>query len=227
MATIPRLRPFLRAPLLREPAHPHPFCAARFHAISVHASAAREIPFLPKILQPSTYRPSYGKGKETAPSGSFLSKLKGKYGGGYNPATFYIWIFLLIGSQAIQQILLKHEHADFVRKADNKIAVLREVIGRLGRGEDVDVEAMLGTGDEKEEKDWEQVLKEIEEDDVLWQARKLQKEAAAKRAEQERLDAEEAEQERLDAEEEAEKAAEEEAERKKKRQADAKEARFL
>jgi hypothetical protein len=62
----------------------------------------------------------------------------------------------LIGSQAIHQILLKHEHADFMRKADSRIAALREVIERLGRGEDVDVEAMLGTGDEKAEKDWEQ-----------------------------------------------------------------------
>jgi hypothetical protein len=43
-----------------------------------------------------------------------------------------------------------------MRKADSRIAVLREVIERLGRGEDVDVEAMLGTGDEKAEKDWEE-----------------------------------------------------------------------
>ncbi|KAA8911720.1 hypothetical protein FN846DRAFT_390752 [Sphaerosporella brunnea] len=198
-----------RSPVLRRPL-PRDFISSRFR--SARDSLPPKDP--PTLGLPSQLRQRKG----TAPSGRFLSKLKGKHGGGYNPATFYIWIFLLIRSQAIQQILLKHEHADFVRKAGNKIVVFREVIERLGRGEDVDVEATLGTGDEKEEKDSEQVLKELEEDDVLWQARKLQKEAAAKRAEQERLDAQEAA---------AEKAAAQEAQRKKKRQAAAKEARFL
>jgi len=90
------------------------------------------------------------------------------------------WIFLLIGSQAIQQIALRHNHADFMRTADVRIAVLREVIEKLGRGEEVDVERMLGTGDERMEKEWEEVLKEIEEDDVLWKARQLQREAQEK-----------------------------------------------
>lgn len=117
----------------------------------------------------------------------------------------------MIGSQAIQQLTLKQEHADFLRKADGRIAVLREVIERLGRGEEVDVERMLGTGEDAEEKAWEEgmyptnsfagqgrdidgkstVIKEIEADDVLWQAQKLQKEAAAKQAEIRRLAEEE------------------------------------
>jgi hypothetical protein len=58
------------------------------------------------------------------------------------------------------------------------------------------------------------VLKELEEDDVLWQARKLQKEAAEKHAEEQRLALEEA-------------AAEEAEERTRKRRAAAAEARFL
>jgi hypothetical protein len=73
MATIPRLRPLLRAPLLR-----------RFHAISLHASAAREIPYLPKVLQPSTYRPNFNK-EASAPT-----KSRFKAAQGYNPATFFI-----------------------------------------------------------------------------------------------------------------------------------------
>ena len=53
-------------------------------------------------------------------------------------------------------IALKHSHEDYMRQADSRIAVLREVIERLEKGEDVDVEKMLGTGDEKEEKGWEE-----------------------------------------------------------------------
>jgi len=62
----------------------------------------------------------------------------------------------MIGSQAIQQLILKQEHAEFLRKTDGRIAVLREVIERLGRGEDVNVERMLGTGVEAEEKSWDE-----------------------------------------------------------------------
>lgn len=43
-----------------------------------------------------------------------------------------------------------------MRRANVKIAVLKEVIDRLHRGEEVDVEAMLGTGNEKDEKSWEE-----------------------------------------------------------------------
>lgn len=52
-------------------------------------------------------------------------------------------------------ISLRHEHDDYMRRANFKIAVLKEVIERLQKGEDVDVEGMLGVGDEKEEKSWE------------------------------------------------------------------------
>jgi hypothetical protein len=67
-----------------------------------------------------------------------------------------------------------------MRTADVRIAALRGVIEKLSRGEEVDVERMLGTGDERMEKEWEEVLKEIEEDDVLWKARQLQREAQEK-----------------------------------------------
>ncbi|KAI5856907.1 hypothetical protein BZA05DRAFT_386545 [Tricharina praecox] len=177
---IPRLRPLLRATI--------PFRAARFHAISAHYAEPRQIPFLPLFLQPSTYRPNYNKNAGGVQKDGDR-KTKGPKP--WNPATFFIWIFLMIGSQAIQQLTLKQEHADFLRKADGRIAVLREVIERLGRGEEVDVERMLGTGEDAEEKAWEEVIKEIEADDVLWQAQKLQKEAAAKQAEIRRLAEEE------------------------------------
>lgn len=53
-------------------------------------------------------------------------------------------------------IAMRHEHDDYMRRANVKVAVLKEVIDRLYRGEDVDVEGMLGAGDEKEERSWQE-----------------------------------------------------------------------
>ena len=76
----------------------------------------------------------------------------------WNPATFYIVIFLLIGSNAIQMIALRNEFINFSRKADAKIGLLKEVLERVQRGEDVDVEGLLGTGNEEQEREWEEGL---------------------------------------------------------------------
>jgi len=73
----------------------------------------------------------------------------------WNPATFFICIFLLIGSMSIQMIALKNEDVAFTRRADAKITLLKEIIGRIKNGEDVDVEGLLGTGDKDREKEWE------------------------------------------------------------------------
>ncbi len=53
-------------------------------------------------------------------------------------------------------IALRSESASFTRRADVRIALLREVIERVQRGEKVDVEALLGTGNEERERDWEE-----------------------------------------------------------------------
>lgn len=73
----------------------------------------------------------------------------------WNPATFFIVIFLLIGSNAIQMIVLRNDFITFSRKAEAKIGLLKEVIGRVQKGEDVDVEGLLGTGNEDQEREWE------------------------------------------------------------------------
>lgn len=73
----------------------------------------------------------------------------------WNPATFYIVIFTLIGSQAIRMIMLKNDYANYRRSTDAKIELLREVIEKVKRGEKVDVEKLLGTGDEAKEREWE------------------------------------------------------------------------
>lgn len=74
----------------------------------------------------------------------------------WNPATFFIWIFLLIGSMSIQMITLRNETATFTRRVDAKIGLLKEIIGKIQNGEKVDVEGLLGTGDNEEEKEWEE-----------------------------------------------------------------------
>lgn len=74
----------------------------------------------------------------------------------WNPATFFILIFLLIGSQAIRMIALRHEYRDFTLKTDARIAALKEVIEKVKAGEEVDVERILGTGDDAREQEWEE-----------------------------------------------------------------------
>lgn len=76
----------------------------------------------------------------------------------WNPATFYIVIFILIGSQAIRMLTLKNSYAAYTRSTDAKIELLKEVINRIKNGETVDVEKLLGTGDEAKEKEWEEGL---------------------------------------------------------------------
>lgn len=85
----------------------------------------------------------------------------------WNPATFYIVIFLFIGSMSIQMISLKKDFSTHMRRAETKIGILREVVEKLQRGEAVDVEKALGVGDDQQEKEWEDVMREIERDDAL------------------------------------------------------------
>ncbi|KAF2704058.1 hypothetical protein K504DRAFT_463136 [Pleomassaria siparia CBS 279.74] len=127
----PAMRPQTRNLALLVPTFPH----ARYLS-------------LPRVIQPSFWasmipsflrnRPSSGPAREA------------------NPATPYIILGLLVGSQAIQVLWLKRDRAHDMRRAEAKIGLLREVIGRVQNGEDVDVEKELGTGVESEEKEWEE-----------------------------------------------------------------------
>lgn len=74
----------------------------------------------------------------------------------WNPASFYIIIFILIGSQAIRMLALKNDYTAYTRSTDAKIQLLREVIERVKKGEKVDVEKLLGTGDAAKEREWEE-----------------------------------------------------------------------
>lgn len=57
---------------------------------------------------------------------------------------------------SIQMIALRNEFAAFSRRADAKISLLREIVERVKKGETVDVEGLLGTGDYQKEKEWEE-----------------------------------------------------------------------
>ncbi|KAG9234259.1 hypothetical protein BJ875DRAFT_504826 [Amylocarpus encephaloides] len=107
--------------------------------------------------------------RRSSPSDVIKKKAKSKE---WNPATFFIIIFLLIGSMSIQMIALRNEFTAFSRRSDAKIGLLKEIIGRIKNGETVDVEGLLGTGDAQREKEWEEVLQEIEEEDAMWEQAK-------------------------------------------------------
>ncbi|KAI9675788.1 MAG: hypothetical protein M1829_003213 [Trizodia sp. TS-e1964] len=72
-------------------------------------------------------------------------------------------------------ITLRRESLNFNRQADAKISVLREVIRRVQNGEEVDVEGLLGTGNKEKEREWAELLQEIEEEDILWQSKSKKK----------------------------------------------------
>ena len=121
---------------------------------------SRPPPFLPRhgssTSIPSAFRPSFWYSllpkflRRTEPKTP--QEIKSKE---WNPATFYIIIFMLIGSQSIRMIGLRNEFRNFSSKSEAKLEVLREVIERLKRGENVDVERLLGTGDAAKEREWE------------------------------------------------------------------------
>ena len=107
---------------------------------------------LPRVAQPSIWHsvvPKFLRRRKETLNNVNLPKARE-----WNPATFYIVMFLLIGSNAIQMIALRTEFTNFSRKADAKIGLLKDVLERVQRGEDVDVEGLLGTGNEEKEKEW-------------------------------------------------------------------------
>lgn len=52
--------------------------------------------------------------------------------------------------------MLRKDTENYKRRTDAKLELLREVIQRLQNGEQVDVEKLLGTGDEAKEREWEE-----------------------------------------------------------------------
>lgn len=53
---------------------------------------------------------------------------------------------------------------------------------RIKDGEEVDVKRLLGTGDEKSEREWEEVMKELEETDMLAEGRRKREQKRLEKA---------------------------------------------
>lgn len=117
-----------------------------------HRAYATSTENLPRVAQPSVWHSIIPKAFRKSESSKAPAKTQ--HGKDWNPATFFIWIFLLIGSNAIQMITLRNEYSSFSRKADAKIKLLKEVLDKVQRGEKVDVEKVLGTGDPEQEQEW-------------------------------------------------------------------------
>jgi len=110
---------------------------------------------LPTVAQQSFWKslvPKPLRREKLVPDAAGLPKRKSK---DWNPATFYIVIFLLIGSMSIHMIVLKRDFATFSRQSNVKIGLLREVVERIQNGEDVNVEEVLGTGNAEKELAWD------------------------------------------------------------------------
>ncbi|SMR50590.1 unnamed protein product [Zymoseptoria tritici ST99CH_1A5] len=97
----------------------------------------------------------------------------------------FLVLGILVGSNAINLISIKRDMLNFTRQTDAKLELLREVVQKVKNGEDVDVKQALGTGDPEHEKEWEQVMKELEETDMLLEGRK-KREAKRQQKEQQR-----------------------------------------
>ena len=136
--------------ILKSPFQPCPRHIVVCHENHAYSTSTEN---LPRVTQPSVWHSIVPKAfRQRKDRNTIANSRRSKE---WNPATFYICIFLLIGSNAIQMLTLKNEHESFNRKADQKIATLREVLDKMHRGEKVDVEKALGTGDPEQEQEWE------------------------------------------------------------------------
>ena len=126
-----------------------PFNASHFQYYQTYSTSTEN---LPRVAQPSVWHSIIPKAFRSPKASRALTKPQRMKE--WNPATFFICIFLLIGSNAIQMLTLKNEYSSFSRKADAKIRLLKDVLDRVQRGENVDVEKALGTGDEEQEQEW-------------------------------------------------------------------------
>ena len=72
------------------------------------------------------------------------------------PATPFMMLGLLLGSQSVRLIVLRMDREKMREKTEARLRTLREVLEAVMAGEDVDVRARLGTGKEQDEREWEE-----------------------------------------------------------------------
>ncbi|KAK2591171.1 hypothetical protein QQS21_011147 [Conoideocrella luteorostrata] len=116
-----------------------------------------------RSLIPKPFRKENRRGKKG---------IKGKNSKEWNPATFFIVMFLFIGSMSIQMIALRNQSERYNRQSTVRIGQLREALRKLQNGEQVDVDRLLGNPDDSQkETDWEEMLKALESDEASQMSR--------------------------------------------------------
>lgn len=110
-----------------------------------------------------------------------------------SPYSVFVLLAILVGSNAIQIIGLRREMLNFSRKTEAKLELLREVVQKVRRGEEVDIRKALGTGNPEAEAEWEEAMKEIEVTDQGWEAREKKDQKRAQTFGQQKMASEERE----------------------------------
>ena len=115
---------------------------------------------IPKPFRGSSLLPSLNSMGSRHGRGTDQTQKKSRFSGVVwfwkNPATPFMLLGLLLGSQSVRLIVLRMERDKIRERTEARLRTLREVLGAVKAGEDVDVRARLGTGNEKDEKEWEE-----------------------------------------------------------------------
>lgn len=147
--------------MARSPALARPTAARRTILQTPRHNNTRLISMQPRVAETSFWKslipkPLRSENRAAAAGGEGGATKKKAKSKEWNPATFFIVIFLLIGSMSIQMISLRKSFDAFMRRSDVRIGLLREVVERVQNGEAVDVEKVLGAGDPEREAEWEE-----------------------------------------------------------------------
>ena len=156
----------------------------RCHNAPMHLSLTRHYSALPRIAQPGLWQGMVPKAfRSSSASGTAAGRpATPSQKKPSNPFLVYAFMFMLIGSNAVNQIGMRNQLTEFRRRTDAQLGLLKEVIRRVHAGEEVDVEGILGAGDEAREKEWEEVLAEVEGVEELWERQKRRVEGRRKDA---------------------------------------------
>ncbi|TID20856.1 hypothetical protein E2P81_ATG05487 [Venturia nashicola] len=140
---------------------------------------------LPRVAQPSTWTSMIPKAFRRHPNAPTepVRTSKWKWFTSH-PATPVLALSLLVGSQAINTLALKNETLAYTRVTEGKLALLKGVIERVQRGEEFDVDEVLGTGKVIEEGEWFDVIEEIEAEERIQSRNELRRERQRKMAEE-------------------------------------------
>ncbi|KAK4508313.1 hypothetical protein PRZ48_002051 [Zasmidium cellare] len=149
---------------------------------------------LPRVANPSFWAslvPSFLRRSKDAHTAEERARRRDAGADERRTGIAFLIMGILVGSNAINITSIRRDMLNFTRQTDAKLETLREVVQRVKNGEDIDVKKALGTGDPDQEKEWEQVIQELQNTDMLWEGRKKRDAKRAEKAEERRLKDEE------------------------------------